>query len=307
GAETTKITIDGANNTLTIEEGGSVKPSSGFAVEFQANSSLKTFENKGTLLGASEAIKFKGTTIDNFINSGTIDSQNWSGLEINNGTNYIKTFNNTGTINSNKNNAIFLYQGGIDEFINEKDGLIKGNDHGIKIDHSTIKTFNNEGIISNNNDTSLKIDSSAIETLNNSGTIKSDGVNEPSDSSSIIGSTGIKIYLTHAKNFNNTGVVAGKVGVSLGGSTIDSFTNSGTIESMSNHKYGAAIAVSNLNGIVSTIKNFTNSGTIKADNASGILIEAGNTIENLTNSGTIEASLYGIGFFTVDKYGNEIN
>ncbi|MGH2305357.1 hypothetical protein ACRCD9_03710, partial [Campylobacter taeniopygiae] len=274
--KTDKITVSGTNNTtLTITSSGSVKPSNGFAIEFMENSSLKTFENKGTLLGASEAIKFKGATIDNFINSGTIDSKNWSGLEINNGTNYIKTFDNSGTINSSKSNAILLKNGTIDNFTNKENGLISGKDDGIKFENSTIKTLTNSGIIEGKG-VGLRLTSdtnnNTINTLKNTGTIKG-------------GAEGINMSKITITDFSNDGVIQSEnwSGVVLyEQSTIENFTNKGTIESKikNNDKIGLA----GLYIQKSYIKTFTNEGIISGNN--GVSLFAG-TVDSFINKGTI--------------------
>ncbi|MGH2267418.1 hypothetical protein ACRCD4_03855, partial [Campylobacter taeniopygiae] len=278
-AQTEKITVSEIGNiTLTITSSGSVKPSNDdFAIEFQSGSSLTNFKNEGTIQGGGgkEAIKFKGATIDNFINSGTIDSKNWSGLEINNGTNYIKTFDNSGTINSSKSNAILLKNGTIDNFTNKENGLISGKDDGIKFENSTIKTLTNSGIIEGKG-VGLRLTSdtnnNTINTLKNTGTIKG-------------GAEGINMSKITITDFSNDGVIQSEnwSGVVLyEQSTIENFTNKGTIESKikNNDKIGLA----GLYIQKSHIKTFTNEGIISGNN--GVSLFAG-TVDSFINKGTI--------------------
>ncbi|WP_337210170.1 autotransporter outer membrane beta-barrel domain-containing protein [Campylobacter molothri] len=267
------------------------------------NSTIKTFNNSGTI-EANKAIELSSGTIENFTNdsSGTIQG-NEAGIVINS---HINTFENKGLINSpgngQYNNGIWISSGAnIETFTNS--GTISGG-NGIRTKGGTIQNFINSGIISGEN--GLYLSGGTINNFTNNGTIVSNGENEPGDGATSFASSGIKITGLHINTFDNQGNISSKFGVKLLNSTIDDFKNSGIIESTSKHKNGAAISISNIYGSGSTIKNFENSGTIKANGASGILIEAGNKIETLTNKGTIEAGLYGIGFYTVDEHGSQI-
>ncbi|MGH2328206.1 hypothetical protein ACRCD5_07825, partial [Campylobacter taeniopygiae] len=190
----------------------------------------------------------------------------------------------------------------IKTFTNKENGLIIGNGNGIQFNNSTIENFTNCGIVVSNNKYGLEINGkSTIENFSNQGTITSNGDN----TESIYSPVGLQLYDANINTLINKGLIDN--GIRIIQSTINNLNNQGTINNKSQGRKNAAILLANLNGQATVIKTLTNSGTIKADNASGILIEAGNTIENLTNSGTIEASLYGIGFYTVDKYGEEID
>lgn len=266
-------TIDNFENTGLISGNWS-----GLEIN-EGNNYIKTFKNNGTIKGTGSGkngIFLKNGTIDNFINeSNGLISGTGIGIKLDNST--IKTFKNSGTIKANK--AIELSKGTIENFTNDSSGTIQGNEAGIVI-NSHINTFTNEGLINSpgkgryNN--GIWISSGAnIQTFTNSGTIVSNGEKEPGDNITSGTSSSIKITQSHIKTFDNQGSISGKFGVKLLGATIDNFKNSGTIESNSKHKNGAAISISNIYGVGSTITNFENSGTIKANNASGILIEAG--------------------------------
>ncbi|EAL7651944.1 autotransporter outer membrane beta-barrel domain-containing protein, partial [Campylobacter jejuni] len=86
-------------------------------------------------------------------------------------------------------------------------------------------------------------------------------------------------------------------------STIENFTNKGTIESTSSNKNAAAIILRTFYTASSVINKFSNEGTIKSK-SNGILAEAGNKIETLINKGTIEAGLNGISFYDAPDEGS---
>ncbi|WP_337209391.1 autotransporter outer membrane beta-barrel domain-containing protein [Campylobacter sp. LH-2024] len=222
-------------------------------------------------------------TIENFTNdsSGTIQG-NEVGIVINS---HINTFENKGLINSpgngRYNNGIWISSG------------------------ANIETFTNSGTISGGN--GIRTEGGTIKNFINSGTIVGHGNREVSDTDTVTATTGLYLKTNTIGTFDNQGIISGNNGITITASKIENFKNNGTIESNSKHKNGAAINITNMGNQISSISNFENSGTIKANNASGILIEAGNKIETLTNKGTIEACLYGIGFYTVDEYGGQID
>ncbi|MGH2267101.1 hypothetical protein ACRCD4_02180, partial [Campylobacter taeniopygiae] len=304
--KTDKITVSGTNNTtLTITSSGSVKPSNGFAIEFQNGSSLQNFNNQGTIKngGTQEAIKFYGATIDNFKNSGLI-SGNWSGLEINGGeisnnqNDYIKTFENSGTIQSTGGNGIYLNKGTIDTFTNKSNGLINGINKGINLQSSTINSFNNDGII-NSKEKGVYLGHSTINSFKNNGTIVASGNEVIFDPNS-----GLELGNSRIETFENTGTISGPVGVYVGSSNIDKFINKGVIEGTLNDPNSTGILLDVYDGEnSSTIKNFSNEGTIKGA-AQGIIISNKNKIETLINKGTIEVSSNGIMFY---NYTNSVN
>ncbi|EAJ0828873.1 autotransporter outer membrane beta-barrel domain-containing protein [Campylobacter jejuni] len=74
-------------------------------------------------------------------------------------------------------------------------------------------------------------------------------------------------------------------GISNNKSTINNFSNSGTIHSNA----GESIYFGNAN-----ISSFVNSGTIKSKQGTGVNISQGTSIENFNNSGTIESKRMGV-------------
>lgn len=95
------------------------------------------------------------------------------------------------------------------------------------------------------------------------------------------------------ETFNNQGIIgngSSKFGVTVWGksnnkSTINNFTNSGTIYSNT----GESIYFGNAN-----ISSFVNSGTIKSKQDTGVNISQGTSIGNFTNTGTIEGKKMGV-------------
>ncbi|EDP3188026.1 hypothetical protein GJ079_05880 [Campylobacter jejuni] len=95
------------------------------------------------------------------------------------------------------------------------------------------------------------------------------------------------------ETFNNQGIIgngSSQFGVTVWGtnsskSTINNFSNSGTIHSNT----GESIYFGNAN-----ISSFANSGTIKSNQGAGVNISRGTSIENFNNTGTIEGKKDGI-------------
>ncbi|ECZ5738817.1 hypothetical protein F8Y55_09485, partial [Campylobacter jejuni] len=194
--------------------------------------------------------------IDNFINSGTVQSDLTTVVDIS--TAKIKTFTNHGLIHGLKNY------------------------NSLKIgDQSTVENFNNSGTIASNAN-GIYILQSTIKNFTNSGTI--------------LGSSGIRLAGSRVKSITNTnqGLISGAVGVALDNAIIENFTNKGTIESTSSDKKNAAIIVGRYgSAYTSTINNFTNDGTITSK-SNGIIVSGGSKIETLVNKGSIKANLDGI-------------
>ncbi|EAJ0058029.1 autotransporter outer membrane beta-barrel domain-containing protein, partial [Campylobacter jejuni] len=146
----------------------------------------------------------------------------------------------------------------------------------------------------------------SIENFNNQGTIKSDIYNAAGffegnthittfkNTGTINGGNNQGIFFkgTRVKTFENTGTISGIIGVMTTGGTIETFKNSGIIESTSRE----AIKIYAFSNNPSTITRFTNEGTIKSA-SDGVWIESNNKIETLTNKGTIESKSNGISFF----------
>ncbi|HED1002639.1 TPA: hypothetical protein R4N25_001192, partial [Campylobacter jejuni] len=182
--------------------------------------------------------------------------------------------------------------------------------------NTTIGSFNNTGTISSNstNNTNgiqgVSITQTTIENFANSGTIQSKGNKNMSNNSSLGVSSGL--YLCNSayiKTFTNTGLISGKFGIGLIGSTIGNFTNKGTIESTSNHSYSGAFYLNSLTvygkHMHSVIQTLTNEGVIKSTNSNGISLGASNKVQTFINKGTIDASANGINFFTFFGYINQ--
>ncbi|MBZ7954166.1 hypothetical protein H2278_04840, partial [Campylobacter sp. W0018] len=343
-AQTTKITVDGANNTLIIESGGSVKPNNAndIAIEFKPNSSTTTFKNEGTIQGGSNAASIQigsnnnnGATITTFENSGTIGNANskfaitvW-GKDGSKST--ITNFKNTGTINSNTGESVFINNTTITTFENE--GNINSNFHGLSINtnstidnikntgtissngsgkgvyinnQATITTFENEGMISSSQGIGLAIDGkSTIETLKNKGTILGD------ENNAVI-AIGSSHYASTIKNFiNETGGIIGGEN-SLYGIVLNAKdqSNKSTIQTFNNqgiiNSLRDSIFVKN-----SSIENFNNQGTINSNSSNAIVLREGTSITNFKNEGLIQSissGSYGVDIangVTIDTFENK--
>ncbi|EIJ4041850.1 hypothetical protein K9T45_001716, partial [Campylobacter jejuni] len=239
---------------------------------------------------------FSNANVATFNNSGTVKSNSHQGVSIISGST-IQNLTNIGTIISNTDKeAINIRNTKINTFTNE--GLIysNGSYEALYLNRGTIDTITNSGTIKSNssNNGALYLNRATIKTLTNNGIIKSTGTKEPSTIISI--SSGVMLARSTIENFTNTGSISGIVGVNLAQVTIDNFTNKGTIESTSSNTLAAGVNLMTIREQSSTIGNFINEGTIKSQ-AQGILIEAGNTINTITNKGAIDASLNGIDFF----------
>ncbi|HIC6787609.1 TPA: autotransporter outer membrane beta-barrel domain-containing protein, partial [Campylobacter jejuni] len=301
-SQTSTQTISGTGNILVIGSSGTIQVSNSQAVNFQPSSSTTTFKNQGTLIGGNNAASVNlgtnnqnGATIETFANEGIIGNGSskfaitvW-GKSSNKST--INNFSNSGTISSKTNEAIYL-------------------------SNTTIGSFNNTGTISSNgtDNTSgiqgVSITQTTIENFANSGTIQSKGNKDMSSNSSLGVSSGL--YLCNSayiKTFTNTGLISGKFGIGLIGSTIGNFTNKGTIESTSNHSYSGAFYLNSLTvfgkHMHSVIQTLTNEGVIKSTNSNGISLGASNKVETFINKGTIDAGANGINFFTFFGYINQ--
>ncbi|HED6048829.1 TPA: autotransporter outer membrane beta-barrel domain-containing protein [Campylobacter jejuni] len=260
------LTLTNLTNNGTINGKVAVEHDQGFTGTITVN----TFANTGQVNGQIYMGVWGGNSgtlnIEKFDNSGTITASNGQGVFFEGKNTHIKTFNNSGTIQSN-------------------------NSQGVNITKASIQTFTNKGLISGSNGISMS--SGTINTFINTGTINSTGKKEPSEYGA---SSGISLSYNTIKTFNNTGLISGIFGLNLMQATIENFTNKGTIESTSNHDFGAAINLITSYGAASVINNFTNEGTIKSK-SNGIFAEAGNKIETLVNKGFIEADLNGISFY----------
>lgn len=190
------VTIENFNNQGIIGNG-----SSQFGVTVwgtnSSKSTINNFSNSGTIYSnTGESIYFGNANISSFANSGTIKSKQGAGVNISRGTS-IENFNNTGTIEGKKDgirinanvktlinkgtiqgfSAPIKSSGGtIDRLINE--GTMKGESIGIYMSGGLVKTLINSGTINQNNSATwaagIKLQSnSTIENIINTGSIRS--------------------------------------------------------------------------------------------------------------------------------------
>ncbi|OEW60090.1 autotransporter outer membrane beta-barrel domain-containing protein, partial [Campylobacter jejuni] len=284
---------------------------------------VNTFENIGQVNGQIYmgvwGNKNSGIlTVDQFDNSGTIASSD-KGVFFEGGANNkstINNFNNTGVITTSTNKeAVRFNHTDVKTITNN--GNIKSEGHrGISIDNSSVQTLNNSGTIQtsnqdvNNWDTqAIYIGYSTIQTFINSGTLKGDGRKDPGGpNGAMFASSGVNLSGSTITNFDNSGILSGRVGINISSTTIDNFKNTGTIEGTSGAKQlSGAVFIQSWRTSSSTIKNFENTGLIKNQNGNAIFIGDGNKIETLTNKGTIEAGNNGITFYAFDTNKKPVN
>ncbi|MBZ7965009.1 beta strand repeat-containing protein, partial [Campylobacter sp. 2457A] len=304
----------------TFENAGTIDSENGIGIYLQKKSTIENFKNNGTISGNQNnaAIWVEsqngGVKITSFINetNGIIGGENslygvaLTGSSSNKST--LTNFENKGTISSLKD-GIFAKNSSIDTLTNE--GTINSSLSNAIIlrEGTTIKKFENKGLIESNADGSYGVDITSgvsIENFENSGTIG----NEKSLGIKIKGSNNNK---TEIQTFKNSGLLTGGAeglnithatvnsltndtdgiihsknwsGIAIyDGANITTFENKGTISS--DKSYGFLIS-QGYNEKTSTIENFTNEGLIKGYN--GIRIDGEATIETLTNKGTIESN-----------------
>ncbi|ENX9864737.1 hypothetical protein ACFU9H_001162 [Campylobacter jejuni] len=313
------LTLTNLTNKGTINGKVAVEHDQGFAGTITVN----TFENTGQVNGQIYMGVWGGQgtlTVDQFDNSGTIASSDkgvfFQGLANNKST--INNFNNTGVIttSTNKEAVQFNYT---DVKTITNNGNIKSEGHrGISINNSSVQTLNNSGTIQTSNqdvknwDTqAIYIGNSTIQTFINSknGILKGDGRKDPGGpNGAAFASSGVNLQASTIKNFDNSGILSGRVGINISSTTIDNFKNSGTIEGTSGAKQlSGAVFIQSWGTSSSTIKNFENTGLIKNQNGNAIFIGDGNKIETLTNKGTIEAGNNGITFYAFDTNKKPVN
>lgn len=159
------VTIETFNNQGIIGNG-----SSKFGVTVWGNSNNKStinnFTNSGTIhSNAGESIYFGNANISSFVNSGTIKSKQGAGVNISRGTS-IENFNNTGTIEGKKDGI--QINANVKTLINK--GTIKGHAMSSIRLNGTIETLTNEGIMDGKS-TGIYMSRGFVKTLTNSGTI----------------------------------------------------------------------------------------------------------------------------------------
>ncbi|HEA7900839.1 TPA: hypothetical protein RXK12_001672, partial [Campylobacter jejuni] len=278
------VTIETFNNQGIIGNG-----SSKFGVTVwgkdDSKSTITNFNNKGTIhSNAGEAVYFSNSEVKTFKNEGTISSNFDKGINISSNVT-IDKFENTGIINSIGT-------------ITSTEGYTSGSVNIIGSDSAkvSIKTFNNTGTITSQETHGVNLRHTTIDNFTNSGLIKTDGTKTHTSDTRV--DSGFRTTNVYIKTLENTGTISGFAGVLLNGSTIDQFTNKGTIVGTQDSAKSVGIMVGgiiNTGSTLSTIKQLDNEGIITSK-GHGVIISNGSKIETLTNKGTIEASLNGIMF-----------
>ncbi|QYH11586.1 autotransporter outer membrane beta-barrel domain-containing protein [Campylobacter jejuni] len=331
GSNSTNYTLEKLINQGTIK--GKIEIENKDNSFFTGTITVRTFENSGFIQGkVGMQVNTDSNTgsviVHTFHNKsgGTIDGRVYYGWS-NKGSISIENFNNEGTItnttNNNENIAVNF------EKIN-----------------ATIQTFKNSGSITSEKGQGVKFEGNVkINTFENTGTIE--------------GKDGQGVYFEgengkspHVTLFNNEGFISGSCdmdndkckktyspyyfysggGVSMAGSTIETFKNSGTIQGTgkANNPAGVKLIratvntfentglISGLIGILATggtIETFKNSGTIESTSPNGIAaaikIRAENnnpfSITHFTNTGTIKSASNGVLIESGDKIGTLTN
>ncbi len=173
---------------------------------------------------------------------------------------------------------------------------------------STINNFSNSGTIYSNTGESIYFGNANISSFANSGTIKSKQ------------GAGVNISQgTSIENFTNTGTIEGKKDGIRINANVKTLINKGTIQ-------GDAISIRSSGGTIESlinegimdgksagiymsggrVKTLTNSGTINQNNSetwsAGIKLQNNSTIENIINTGSIHSNAFGISV-TGGKFG----
>ncbi|EIN3133944.1 hypothetical protein LOS33_001763, partial [Campylobacter jejuni] len=203
------------NNGVTIEtfdnQGIIGNGSSKFGVTVwggdkdSSKSIISNFSNSGTIhSNAGESIYFGNANISSFANSGTIKSNQGAGVNISRGTS-IENFNNSGTIEG-KNDGIRI-NANVKTLTNK--GTIKGDGISIRL-NGTIESLINEGIMDGKS-TGIYMNKGFVKTLTNSGTIN--------QNNSVTWAAGIKLeHGSTIENIINTGSIRSNAfGISVTG------------------------------------------------------------------------------------------
>ncbi|HDZ4255217.1 TPA: hypothetical protein RTB28_001923, partial [Campylobacter jejuni] len=291
-SETSTINIsDSGPHTIIIEAGGTLGSigNNDKIIYAHANGSntltLTNLTNKGTINGnvnVEHDQGFTGTiTVNTFENKGQVNGQIYMGVwGGNSGTLNIDKFNNSGTITSSSDKGTVFFEGNtnIQTFTNT--GTIKntGNTEpsdvatistGIYLLYSTIKNFNNEGLISGI--TGLSLFQATIENFTNQGTIESTSNNQIAAAISVNTAYGKPSVIN---NFTNEGIIKSKSNGILAeaGNKIETLVNKGTIEA-------------SLNGI-----SFYDVGSVSGDKIElgNIILEKGSSIKAGNNGINID-------------------
>lgn len=206
------VTIENFNNQGIIGNG-----SSQFGVTVWGNSNNKStinnFTNSGTIYSnTGESIYFGNANISSFANSGTIKSKQGAGVNISRGTS-IENFNNTGTIEG-KEDGIRI-NANVKTLINK--GTIQGDAISIRSSGGTIESLINEGIMDGKS-AGIYMSGGRVKTLTNSGTIN--------QNNSETWSAGIKLQNNSTiENIINTGSIRSNAfGISVTGGKFGTLT-----------------------------------------------------------------------------------
>ncbi|EOJ0850274.1 beta strand repeat-containing protein, partial [Campylobacter jejuni] len=167
GTNSSKSTINNFSNSGTIHS------NAGESIYF-GNANISSFVNSGTIKsrqGAGVNIS-RGTSIKNFNNTGTIEGKK-DGIQINAN---VKTLKNTGTIKGHATSIILSLGRTIETLTNE--GIMDGKSTGIYMSGGLVKTLINKGTINQNNSETwsagIKLqNNSTIENIINTGSIHS--------------------------------------------------------------------------------------------------------------------------------------
>ncbi|ELG2015402.1 TPA_asm: hypothetical protein GD688_02295, partial [Campylobacter jejuni] len=222
GNNTASVQLGGANNNngATIEtfdnQGIIGNGSSKFGVTVwgtnSSKSTINNFSNSGTIYSnTGESIYFGNANISSFANSGTIKSNQGAGVNISRGTS-IENFNNSGTIEG-KNDGIRI-NANVKTLTNK--GTIKGDGISIRL-NGTIESLINEGIMDGKS-TGIYMNKGFVKTLINKGTIN--------QNNSVTWAAGIKLeHGSTIENIINTGSIRSNAfGISVTGGKFGTLT-----------------------------------------------------------------------------------
>ncbi|WP_456256843.1 autotransporter outer membrane beta-barrel domain-containing protein [Campylobacter jejuni] len=283
------------------------------------NSNNKTISS---LQNSTQTISNTGNTLV-IESSGTITISNVGQQAVNfQPKSSTSTFLNQGTL-IGRNNAASVQLGAnrsngvtIENFNNQ--GIIGNGSSqfgvtvwGTNSSKSTINNFSNSGTIYSNTGESIYFGNANISSFANSGTIKSKQ------------GAGVNISQgTSIENFTNTGTIEGKKDGIRINANVKTLINKGTIQ-------GDAISIRSSGGTIESlinegimdgksagiymsggrVKTLTNSGTINQNNSetwsAGIKLQNNSTIENIINTGSIRSNAFGISV-TGGKFGTLI-
>ncbi|EFP1458270.1 autotransporter outer membrane beta-barrel domain-containing protein [Campylobacter jejuni] len=294
GNNTASVQLGGANNNngATIEtfdnQGIIGNGSSKFGVTVwgtnSSKSTINNFSNSGTIYSnTGESIYFGNANISSFANSGTIKSNQGAGVNISRGTS-IENFNNSGTIEG-KNNGIRI-NANVKTLTNK--GTIKGDGISIRL-NGTIETLTNEGIMDGKS-TGIYMNKGFVKTLTNSGTIN--------QNNSVTWAAGIKLeHGSTIENIINTGSIRSNAfGISVTGGKFGTLTikDGGQVYG----KYSAiGVGRSQTLGDL-YIDGSSNNGRVSGiySEENGIALDANSQTQKieLKNGGIIKGKIHGI-------------